>query len=142
MMRLLRAFFTALLPILAALPLAAQNAATLVADQISVTSSGDLEARGNVEAFFEGTRLSASGIVYDLGTDRIFIEGPILIRLEDGTVFTADQADLGPRLENGLLLGARMVLDRQLQFAANQIERSEVRHTISPFPMPVDPRCP
>jgi LPS-assembly protein len=129
MMQFLRAFFTALLPFLTALPLAAQNAATLLADQISVTSNGDLEARGNVEAFFEGTRLSASGIVYDLGIDRIIIEGPILIRLEDGTVFTADQADLGPRLENGLLLGARMVLDRQLQFAANQIERSEGRYS-------------
>ena len=78
-MRLLRAIFTALLPILAALPLAAQNAATLLADQISVTSTGALEARGNVEAFFEGTRLSASGIVYDPGTDRIIFEGPILI---------------------------------------------------------------
>ena len=129
MMRLLRAIFTALLPILAALPLAAQNAATLLADQISVASTGALEARGNVEAFFEGTRLSASGIVYDPGTDRIIFEGPILIRLSDGTVFTADQADLGPRLENGLLLGARMVLDRQLQFAANQIKRSEGRYT-------------
>ncbi len=128
-MRLLRALFAALLPILAAMPLAAQNAATLLADQISVISSGALAARGNVEAFFEGTRLSASGIVYDPGTDRIIFEGPILIRLADGTVFTAERADLGPRLENGLLLGARMVLDRQLQFAANQIKRSEGRYT-------------
>ncbi len=128
-MRFLRILAAALMPLLCALPLAAQNAATLLADQISVTSSGALAARGNVEAFYEGTRLSAAAIIYDPGTDRLIFEGPILIRLADGTVFTADRADLGPRLENGLLLGARMVLDRQLQFAASQINRTEGRYT-------------
>jgi len=128
-MRLLSILFSALLPLLCAQPLAAQNAATLLADQISVTSSGALAARGNVEAFFEGTRLSAAGIIYDPSSDRLIFEGPILIRLSDGTVFTADRADLGLRLENGILLGARMVLDRQLQFAASQINRSEGRYT-------------
>jgi LPS-assembly protein len=129
MMRFLKILAAALLPLFGALPLAAQSAATLLADQISVTASGALAARGNVDAFFEGTRLSAAGIIYDPQTDRLVFEGPILIRLADGTMFTAERADLDPRLENGLLLGARMVLDRQLQFAASQISRTEGRHT-------------
>jgi len=128
-MRIFWVLFVALLPVLGAVPLAAQTAATLLADQISVTSKGALAARGNVEAFFEGTRLSAVGILYDPSTDRLIFEGPILIRLTDGTIFSAERADLDPRLENGLLLGARMVLDRQLQFAAQQISRSEGRFT-------------
>ncbi len=122
-----------LLAILVALTLAdsatAQMAATLVADEVLVTAEGELIARGNVEVFHDGTRLSAEAITYDRAGDRMTITGPILIVTPDGAILTAREADLDPRLEGGMLLGARLVLERELQLAANRIDRVEGRYS-------------
>lgn len=115
-----------LLPISAA---AQMQAATLVADSVTLSPNNRLVAQGNVEVFYETTRLSAEQIIYDPESDRLLIEGPILIQTSDGTLFTADRADIDPRLENGLLVSARMILNRQLQLAANQIDRVDGRYT-------------
>ncbi|TNC52764.1 LPS-assembly protein LptD [Rubellimicrobium rubrum] len=101
----------------------AQDSAVLVADRLFVTADERLVASGNVQALYEGTTLSAAQVTYDRAADRLTIEGPILIRDPDGTVLTAERAELDPRLEDGLLRGARLVLDRQLQLAANRIDR-------------------
>lgn len=119
--------------ILAALPFVgpalAQEAATLMADSVSITADNRLIASGNVEAFFDGTTLSAARITYDEATDRLIIDGPIFIKAADGTILTAESADLDPKLQNGLLLSARMVLNEQLQLAANRIDRVDGRLT-------------
>lgn len=118
--------------ILMALPFAAsaQGAATLVADNVFVPAGGQqLIAQGNVEVFYDGTRLSAQSITFDQSTDRLTIEGPIFIVGSDGTILTADAASLDPKLENGILRGARLVLDQQLQLGATQIDRVEGRFT-------------
>lgn len=131
MMRaLLALLFAALLPLVWPASAMAQSAATLVADNVSIPAGGEqLIASGNVEVFFEGNRLSARRIVFDRASDRLVIEGPIFIVASDGTILTATQAELDPRLENGILRGARLVLDQQLQLAANQIDRVEGRYT-------------
>ena len=107
----------------------AQMAASLVADNVALDPDGRLTARGNVEAFHAGTRLQASAITYNRATDRLTIEGPILVTLPDGTIFTARAADLDPQLQNGILQSARVVLDQQLQMAANQISRVDGRYS-------------
>ena len=107
----------------------AQGQATLIADRVEVTADQRLIASGHVEVLYDGTRLSASALIYDQAGDRLTIEGPILIRLADGTIFTADQASLDPQLQNGLLRGARLVLNQQLQLAANQIARIDGRYS-------------
>lgn len=104
---------------------AAQGTASLVADTVTVDRSGRLIAEGNVQAFYDGNSLSAARIVYDRASDRLSITGPIFLRGADGAVITADRAELDPTFENGLLRGARLVLDQQLQLAANQIARVE-----------------
>ena len=114
--------------LLAPLAATAQQAASLVADRVALTPEGLLIAEGNVEVFFEGSSLRASRVTYSADGDRIAIDGPIVITDADGTVFTATQAELDPQLENGILLGARLVLDRQLQLAAAQIDRAEGRY--------------
>ncbi|MEN8918454.1 MAG: LPS assembly protein LptD [Octadecabacter sp.] len=125
-MRFLLTMFLALLPMLAS----AQGAATLVADSVFVPAgSQQLIAQGNVEVFFDGTRLSAQRITFDQATDRLTIEGPLFVTGSDGMIFTADSASLDPQLRNGILRGARLVLDEQLQFAASQIDRVEGRYT-------------
>ena len=47
----------------------------------------------------------------------------------DGTLFLADQAELDRDLQNGVLISARMVLNQQLQIAANEIARVGARYT-------------
>ncbi|MFQ1699945.1 LPS-assembly protein LptD [Loktanella agnita] len=107
----------------------AQGAATLVADDVILTADEQLIASGNVEVLYDGTTLRAARIIYDSEGDRLTIEGPIVIRAADGTLLTANRAELDPTLENGILLGARLVLDQKLQMAANQIDRREGRYS-------------
>ncbi len=108
---------------------AAQTPATLVADSVTVAGGERLIASGNIEVFADGTRMSAAQIIYDRPSDQLTITGPIFITAPDGTILTANSATLDPRLENGVLLGARLVLNQQLQLAANQIDRAEGRYS-------------
>ena len=132
---LLRA--AALLGALAAAPAAAQEEAapatlpaTLLADRVELDAAGRLIASGDVEALQGETRLTASRIVYDGATGALSIEGPIAIREGDGgAILLADAAELSPDLRDGLLRSARLVLDRQLQLAAAEINRVEGRYT-------------
>ncbi len=98
--------------------------AVLIADRVSVTADGKLIAEGNVEAFQGNQKISAPRIVYDRETETLQIDGPI--RLTDGSdiVVLADQAQIDRDMESGLLRGARMVLDEQLQLSALELKRS------------------
>lgn len=107
---------------------AAQQAATLIADQVFVESDNRLIARGNVEAFFGDDSVRASEIIYDRDADRLIITGPIVVTQADGSVLTAERGELDPQLENGILQGARIVLADQVQLAANQIGRQDGRY--------------
>jgi LPS-assembly protein len=129
-MRYILTLILTLLSLMAPALVAAQGAATLVADTVFVPAGGQqLIAEGNVEVFFDGTRLSARRITFDQVTDRLTIDGPVFIVTPDGTILTADTASLDPQLENGILRGARLVLDQQLQLSANQIDRVDGRYT-------------
>jgi LPS-assembly protein len=118
-----------LLFIFAPLVASAQGVATLVADNVSVEDRNRLIANGNIEVFYDGTRLTAQQITYDQSGDSLNIVGPIVIHSANGEILTADQASLDPQLQNGLLRGARLVLDQQLQLAANQIDRVDGRYS-------------
>lgn len=122
-MRWMLAFILWVLPAFAA----AQGTATLVADTVVVEQGNRLVAQGNIEVFFDGTRLSAARVVYDRPSDQLIIDGPIFLQAPDGQILTAERATLDPQLENGMLRSARLVLDQQLQLAANQIDRVDGR---------------
>ena len=107
----------------------AQDLASLIADEINVDPSGRVTASGNVEVFFDGTRLTASEVSYDRSGDQLTITGPIRVTDKDGTLFLADQAEMDRDLTNGVLTSARMVLDQQLQIAATEIARVGARYT-------------
>lgn len=114
---------------LLAAPAAAQTPASLVADRITVTAAGALVAEGNVTAFHDGTRLEAGRITYDPATDRLTLDGPVTLVTAAGDIMTADAATLSPGLRDGILRGARLILDRRLQLAAARIDRVEGRLT-------------
>ena len=111
-------------------PLAsAQELASLIADEIEVDLSGRVTATGNVEVFYKGTRLTASSISYFRDEGRLTIEGPIRVFEADGTILVASSAELDRDLRTGILRSARLVLDQQLQLAANEISRVGDRYT-------------
>lgn len=103
--------------------------ALLVADRVFVTPDRTLIAEGNVEAFQGDIRLRASRITFDRTSGQLTIEGPI--RIDQGGTITvlAESAQLDKGLENGILLGARLVLDQQLQLAGLQMTRVGGRYT-------------
>ncbi|WP_370401619.1 LPS-assembly protein LptD [Sulfitobacter sp. JB4-11] len=106
-----------------------QQSAILVADEVFITRDKTLVAQGNVEAFQGNTRLQARAIRYNQGTGALEIEGPITLSEGAETILLADAAQLDPDLQNGLLTGARLILNQQLQLAANQINRVEGRYS-------------
>ncbi len=103
--------------------------AVLIADQIEVTRDRVLIARGNVEAFQGNIRLTAKEVRYDPNTRQLSITGPITIEDGEGATVLADQAELSRDLQDGLLTGARLVLDDQLQLASVQMNRVGGRYT-------------
>jgi LPS-assembly protein len=103
--------------------------AMLVADRVFVTADRKLVAEGHVEAFQGDTRLRASRITYDQAGGTLHIEGPIRIDQGERSIVLADAAEMDRGLQNGLLKGARMVLDRQVQMAALQMVRVGGRYS-------------
>jgi len=130
----MRRLWLALLAILAlALPGAAQDtgpgAATLVADRISIAADTRLLAEGHVEVLWRGTRLRATSISFDRSTGLLQIVGPITLVQGDNLILLADSAELSRDLQQGILRSARMVLNRQLQLGAAEINRVGGRYT-------------
>lgn len=108
---------------------ATAEAAILIADAVVVTPDNRLIADGNVEVLFDGQTLRASRVIYDQETDRVRLEGPIRVEMQDGAIITATEAEVDAGLRDGILRGARLVLDRQLQMAAVQLARVEGRYS-------------
>lgn len=106
---------------------AQQEALQLAAGSLRLEAGNRLVAEGGVEALWRDTRLRAERLVYERGTggapDRLELFGPIL--LEDGTevLVLADAAAMTADLRDGLMTGVRMVLDRRLQLAAQELSR-------------------
>lgn len=112
-----------------ALPVSAQDTATLVADQVELRGDAVLVAQGNIEVFYKGASLTAQRITYERATDRLTIDGPITLTDGDTIALFAEFAELSLDLQNGLLRSARLVLDQQLQLAAVEIARVNGRYT-------------
>ncbi|WP_299637264.1 LPS assembly protein LptD [uncultured Ruegeria sp.] len=113
-------------------PQAAQSQAEpalLVADKVFITPERTLVAEGNVEAFQGDTKLSAQRITYDRETGELTLEGPIRIDQGGQSTLLADSGQLDSGIQNGLLIGARMVFDQQTQIASVQAKRAAGRYT-------------
>ena len=102
--------------------------AMLIADDVQLTADEQLIATGNVEALYEGRRLTAQQITYDRATDQLRIMGPMTLTEAENTVVVADSGMLDRDLTNGILRGARIVMQDQLQLSANQMRRTDARY--------------
>lgn len=117
-----------LLYLLAAAQAVAQSA-TLLADQVEIRADRTIVASGNVEVLFGASHLTAQALEYDSVAEVLRIIGPITLTDGDTIIVLADQAELSADMENGIMQGARMVLDQQLQLAAREINRVNGRYT-------------
>lgn len=108
----------------------ADGAATVLADHVDLTGDRVLTASGGVVIWFEGARLVAERVIYDGNAGTMRIEGPIHLTepgkagTDEETVLIADSAQLDEGLRDGILKGARLVLARELQFAAAEVRRT------------------
>lgn len=109
---------------------AQDGAATLVADSVKLAANRTLVADGNVEVLYGAARLRARSVTYDRVNGALQIAGPITLTDDRGTVVLADAAELSDDLREGILTSARMVMDRQLQIAATEMQRLGGRHTV------------
>ncbi|EEE38186.1 organic solvent tolerance protein [Rhodobacteraceae bacterium KLH11] len=112
-------------------PDAAEQAqpALLVADKIFITPDRKLVAEGNVEAYQGDAKLTAQSVTYDRETGELNLTGPIRIDQGGQSTLLADSAQLDSGIQNGLLMGARMVFDQQVQIASVQATRAAGRYT-------------
>ena len=106
-----------------------EQPALLVADKIFITPDRKLVAEGNVEAFQGDTKLTASKVIYDRETGALTLTGPIRIDQGGQSTLLANSAELDSGFQNGLLTGARMVFDQQVQIASVQATRAAGRYT-------------
>jgi len=107
----------------------ADEPAALLADSVQITGRQTIIARGNVEVLHKGTRLRAQAISYDGTTESLSIQGPIYLVDGDDLVLVANSAGLDRDLQNGILSGARLVLNQQLQIASVEANRVNGRYT-------------
>ena len=103
--------------------------ATLIADSVNIDGRTTVRAKGNVEIYYDGQRVLADELIYDQATDTLQIKGPITLIEASGQVLTATFAQLSGDLKNGIMQGARLVLQGQLQLAAAEINRVDGRYT-------------
>lgn len=108
---------------------AQSSAATLVADKVWIDGNNTLTAQGHVEILHGTTRIKATRIIYSADTGSLKIDGPITMTDGNGTTILASSAELDSTLQNGIMRGARMVLDQQLQLAAAEIHHVNGRYT-------------
>ncbi len=107
----------------------AQEAATLLADRVDITDDGKrIVATGNVEISYQGQYLSARSLTYDRRSDTISATGPISLITSDRVVLLASAAEISADMRNGIISGARLVLNRQLQVAAVEARRIDGRY--------------
>ena len=101
----------------------------LVADELQFDSeAGTVTAIGNVEVYYGQRTLTADQIVYNDRTGKIRADGDLVLRDPTGTTVFADAADLDADLKNGLVEGARSMLDQNTRLAAVEARRIDERY--------------
>ncbi len=107
------------------------DAATVLADNIVLQGDSTLIAAGGVVVWYQGARLVASRIIVAGDSGDLTIEGPVHLSKpgapnpEEEAILIADSAQLDRELQDGIIRGARLVIARELQLAANEMTRSD-----------------
>lgn len=103
---------------------------SLVADSVQFDpQTGVLIAQGNVQVFQGGQVLATDRVVYDQKNGVLSVPGPMT--LTDGDVVTRAQgAELDTDLRNGLIKGAELLIQQQLQLVSQQMHRQDGKYKV------------
>lgn len=103
----------------------------LIADKISYDKeAGTLIALGNVEIIYENTKLQTSEIRYNRTLDILSIIGKFTIN-DGNDIFTSnDDTIINKKLKNGLIKGARAIINNKLQLSAQSITQKDNNQNI------------
>ena len=101
---------------------------SIVADRVTLERSGRLTASGGVEIVTADARVTADALSYDRESGVLNLQGPIRVETADGAVLLADGGRLDGTLEEGIVTGVRLVIERQLQIAAAELARNGPRY--------------
>lgn len=103
----------------------------LLADFIDYDSNAKLlTAKGNVRIVSNDQVLTANEVVFNQATGRLSIPGGFTIINTDGTVVTGTDADISSDLSKTVIKGARILIAKQFQMAADRIEYKDKRFKV------------
>ena len=103
----------------------------LISDAISYDKMSEkLSATGNVKVIYENTTLSAEKISYDRKNDELSIIGNFTINDGENVIISDDGAIINTKLRNGLIKGARAIINEKLQISAQSLNQEDINYNI------------
>ena len=87
-------------------------------------------AAGNVQIYYGPYTLEAASVTYDQNTKRVVAEGGVRITQPDGSVLTAERADVTDTLREGFVEALALRSADNTRFAANSAERIDGTTTV------------
>ena len=103
----------------------------LLADSVDYNAASQtLTASGNVRIVSNGQILTANTVVYDQKNGRLTIPGGFTITNTDGSILTGTDAELSSDLSDNVIKGARVLIAKQFQLAADQAQYKDGRFKV------------
>jgi LPS-assembly protein len=108
------------------------NAQMLVkADELHYDYSNTrVTAVGNVQIYYNGSRLEANKVIYDQKVKRLRAEGNVWLREADGKIVTGEILDLDENFRDGFVDSLRLESADKTRFAAPRMERTPDKTTV------------
>jgi LPS-assembly protein len=108
------------------------NAQMLVkADELHYDYANNrVTALGNVQIYYNGSRLEANKVIYDQKVKRLRAEGNVWLREADGKIVTGEILDLDEDFRDGFVDSLRLEGADKTRFAAPRMERSTDKVTV------------
>ena len=103
----------------------------IISDTASISPETELfTATGNVEVYFNGAKLIAPKVSYNLVSEWVSVDGPFELTNPGGSTTTyGDFAELSPDLAEGVIFAVRRVVDETLNVQAAELKREQGRYT-------------
>ena len=104
---------------------------SLIADSVKFDpTSGVLVATGNVQVF-QGTQVLATDrVIYDQRNKRLSVPGSLTLTNGTDVVTRAQGAELDADLKNGLIQGAELLIQQQLQLVSERMHRQDGKYKV------------
>jgi LPS-assembly protein len=89
-----------------------------------------VEARGDVQLYYQGRSLEADRVVYDRASKRVFAEGNARLKEPNGQVVYSDRFELTEDFRDGFIDSIRLTTPDNQRFTARRAERTDGETTV------------